>query len=216
MYHQLEAEVDRHFSDHHIVALAAKHEEAYERAALHYSPGDGWDPQLFGFAVYKYTVKRLRDLVGDSALGFELRSSAPTFRIGLGPFTLAAYRCGHSADEDINESFPTNEHGAISLAEANQLALDLRYDEPVIPRAMVLAHFGNTSTGLEALYLAVPSSMNEHRIDGWGYTRLLWRRDHGTGGVEPLADLPRPAPIAPASLSLKPGITKPLNNEELA
>jgi hypothetical protein len=208
MHHQLEAEIGKYFSARHVAGLVSKHHESYGRAALHYSPEDGWDAQMFGFAVYKYTVKRLRDLVAHPELGFELRPTNMAFRIGLGPFTLAPYRCGQSADEDINESFPSNENGALTLAEANQLALDLHYSEPVIPRAMVLAHFGNPLTGLEALYLAVPSSMSDTRIDGWGYTRLLWRRDAGEERPQGSIDLPRPAPIAPAPLSLKIDIAK--------
>lgn len=203
----LEAEFRGLLTPLRIKALVEAHLEAYGRAVLHNSPGDGWDSQMFGFTIYKYVEHRLRRLPTDPNLGFELRSEHPAFRLGLGPFTLAAYCCGKSADDDINESFPNNEHGAPSLVDLNQYSLDLDDPRPV-PRALVLAHFGNAVTGLEALYLAAPSSKSENRIDGWSYTKLLWKRDAGDLFGAPTPDLPRPTPIALATLSLKIPIEK--------
>lgn len=70
------------------------------------------------------------------------------------------------------------------------------------PRAVVLAHLGNFSTGLEALYLAAPVAKEENRISAWGYHELLWRRD-AEEHAPPHPDLPRPVAISPAKLSLK-------------
>jgi hypothetical protein len=209
MHAQFEAELDAHLTAARIAALVSVHRDGYGKVVLHNSPEDGWDAQMFGFAVYKYIVKRLRNLTRDPQLGFELRSAAPAFRMGAGPFTLAPYCCGHSGDEDINESFPKNENGAPSLVDVNQYDLDLNDATQSVPRALVLAHFGNPTNGLEALYAAVPSSKRDNKIDGWNYTKLLWRRESGEmSGPPSPPDLPRPAVVGPAPLSLKGSLGK--------
>lgn len=205
---RLNAEIERHFTPQRTSALVRAVRGTYDRAVQHYSPEDGWDAQMFGFAVYKYSTKRLLCLTRDAELAMELRSSQNAFRLGVGPFTLATYCCGHSGDQDISESFPTNEHGAPALVDLNQLCLELEFDETAVPRALVLAHLGNSTNGLEALYLAAPSSKQDNRISGWSYTRLLWKWEGGEafGGTSP--HLPPPAPIDPAPLSLKLPVEK--------
>jgi hypothetical protein len=143
------------------------------------------------------------DLCRDSTLGFELRSAHPMIRIGVGPFTLAAYCCGSSGDQLITESFPLNESGAPQLVDLNQFCLELDYEQAV-PRQMVLAHLGNAYAGLEALYLTVPGSKQEgrNRIGSWSYQDRLWKRPPGEQNI-PQHDLPRPVPIDPAPLTLR-------------
>lgn len=207
MHEKLEQEISLYFTTPRVQALVEAVKDAYEQALLCYSPDNGWDAQAFGFIVFKFIVHRLEKLTEIVAHGFELRPAGSAFRIGLGPFTIAAYCCGKSANQDINESFPNNEHGAPALVDFNQYCLDLTYDEPVIPRGLVLAHFGNPSNGFEALHLAVPSNKEDSRISEWSYTKLLWQ----AGGEEPgstFPDLPPPAPITPPSLSLKVSVEK--------
>lgn len=204
MLTRLEAEINTHFTEARIDALVETTRLVYDRAALHHSPEDGWDPQMFGFAVYKYVTKRLHDMSKQPALGFETRAVHPAFRLGVGPFTLAAYCCGSCGDQDINDSFPNNENGAPALVDMNQFSLDLKFDETVPPRALVLAHLGNPTNGLEALYLAAPGSKQDGRISEWSYTKLIWRMSATGGHGQPTPpQLPPPAPITPAPLSLK-------------
>ncbi|MGE0552765.1 MAG: hypothetical protein AB7R55_04990 [Gemmatimonadales bacterium] len=207
---RLDAELREHFTPERRAAVQAAAREAYDRAALRYSPDDGDDSQLLGFTIYKFIGKRLVGLTRRADLGLELHSANPMIRIGVGPFTLAAYCCGSTADQPIDESFPLNEHGAPQLVDLNQFCLDIRDAQP-IPRAVVLAHLGNPHTGLEALYLAVPSEKEENRISSWCYTHLLWRRDADDehGGGPPHPDLPRPVAIPPAPLSLKQPAERP-------
>lgn len=197
----LDADLREHFTPDRRAALLDLTREAYDRAALRYSPDDGDDAQLNGFTVYKFVSKRFVDLCRDSTLGFELRSHHPMIRIGVGPFTLAAYCCGPSGDQLIGESFPLNENGAPQLVDLNQFCLELDFEQSV-PRQLVLAHLGNPFNGLEALYLAVPGGKQEgrNRIGSWSYTDLLWKRDQI---ATPQTDLPRPVRIDPAPLTLK-------------
>ncbi len=201
---RLQQDVELFFTPRCIEALVDAHRTAYARAALHYSPEDGADMQLFGFTNYKYIKHRLLKLPRCSDLGLQLRSAHPSFRLGLGPFTLASYPCGHSGEQSIEDSFPNNEAGAPALADLNQLCLELDFSQAV-PRALVLAHFGNPEHGLEALHLAAPGSKEDGRISAWSWTRELWRWS-GSESAEPAPprpDLPRAARIEPASLALK-------------
>lgn len=204
---QLRHDVDVFLTPERIDALVEAHRTAYDRAVLHFSPEDGADAQLFGFTNYKYIKHRLEQLPKKRPeLGIELRSASQCFRLGVGPFTLASYPCGSSSDQDIHESFPNNEHGAPALVDLNQLCLELDFDIAV-PRALVLAHLGNPSNGLEALYLTVPGSKEDGRISGWSWARELWRWS-GSDAAEPTPprpDLPRPVHIEPAPLLLKIG-----------
>src|SRR5262249_63813 len=156
----------------------------------------GDDAQLFGFTIYKFIGKRLVGLGLEPKLGFELRSANPMIRIGLGPFTLAAYCCGTTADQPIEESFPLNENGAPQLVDLNQFTLNV--NEGFAFRGVVVpGHLGNPHFGLEALSLAVPAEKEENRISAWCYTQLLWRRNADEQDPPTSPDLPRPVPIAP-------------------
>lgn len=201
---RLQRDVERFFTPERVGAVVEAHRSAYDRAALHYSPEDGADTQLFGFTNYKYISKRLLRLPEHPELGFDLRSAHPSLRLGLGPFTLGSYPCGSSGDQDIWDSFPNNDAGAPALADLNQLCLELDFSQAV-PRALVLAHFGNPEHGLEAIHLAAPGSKEDGRISGWSWTRELWRWS-GSDSAEPMSprpDLPRPVRIEPAALTLK-------------
>jgi hypothetical protein len=208
MDEQFESEIEQHFTELRTSALVEGVQEAYTRVVLHNAPDDGWDAQMFGFAVYKYIQRRLLNLSKDANLGFELRSAHPTFRLGVGPFTLASYGCGQSGTQNIQESFPNNENGAPALVDLNQFCLDLEMSASLArPRALVLAHMGNSANGLEALYLAVPAGKQDGRINEWSYTKLLFKLEgQQEGGTPPL--LPTPAPIDPAPLTLKLPIEK--------
>jgi hypothetical protein len=201
---RLERDVERFFTEERVGALVEAHRSAYDRAALHHSPEDGADAQLFGFTNYKYITHRLVQLPPRLELGFELRSAHPALRLGLGPFTLGSYPCGSSGDQDIWESFPNNDAGAPALADLNQLCLALDFSQAV-PRALVLAHFGNPEHGLEAIHLAAPGSKEDGRISGWSWTRELWRCSRSDSAEPSLLrpDLPRPVRIEPAALILK-------------
>jgi hypothetical protein len=202
---QLQADFRTHFTSERCASLKKATHEAYSRAMSRHSLDDGDDAQSFGFINYKYIAKRMVGLC-DGPQGFELRKAHPNIRIGVGPFTVAAYCCGSTGDQDISESFPLNENGAPQLVDLNQdltqFCAELE-DEPLVPRAVVLAHLGNYVTGLEALYLAVPAAKSRKRIAGWCHTELLWKRNAGEEGGDTPPDLPRPVVIPPAPLSLK-------------
>lgn len=198
----LQAEYEAHFTAERRATLLTLTREAYERALICYSEEDGGDRQLFGFTLFKYVAKRLTRLASREGSGFELRSGSP-LRVGVGPFTLAAYSCGSSGDQPISESFPNNENGAPQLVDLNQFCLDLD-TASTTPRALVLAHLGNPYHGLEALHLAFPASKEGNRISAWSFTDQLWRPSDGFGdGSSPPPDLPPPTLIDRAPLSLK-------------
>lgn len=204
---QLEQEITVHFTEARTAMLVQAVRDAYNRALLDYSPEDGWDAQLFGFTLYKYIQKRLLKLCKDPGLGFEIRSAHPAFRLGVGPFTLASYGCGQSGTQDIYHSFPNNENGAPALVDLNQFCLDLGYEAVAVPRALILAHLGNFTNGLEALYLVTPGGKQDGRINEWSYAKLLYKLDSGDDFLSS-PDLPTPAPFEPATLTLKLPVEK--------
>lgn len=183
-------------------AVTNEYRKLYRYVASIYEPQQGWDPQAFGFMIYKATVQRLARLAGEIP-GLTLVTQAPTFRLQAGRFLVASYRVGSAASEGIQDSFPRNENGAVKHADLNQLSLELSADDAAAS-AVILAHQGNPLTGLEALYLAVPGATDGVVITSWLHTELVWRRsEEDELPTQPPVGGPAPVPIPDASVRLR-------------
>ena len=196
---QLAARIEAAFPEPLCARFVTALKEAYDTACDNFRPDEGSLPLTFGMDVWAFATFRLRQVANDEAplLCVEVHENRTTLRKN-GLF-LSCYRVGASASEDISVSFPNNQHAAPQLAR-NNLQLDIFFDgdpDPDAPVDLVLAHFGNPSRGLEAVYLCVPTAVENERLSAWGYKKLLWRRGgQAAGSLEPGMP-PSPAPEVP-------------------
>jgi hypothetical protein len=200
---QLAARIEAAFPEALCARFVTALREAYDTACDNFRPDEGSIPLTFGMDVWAFATFRLRQVANDEApaLRVEVHENRTTLRKN-GLF-LSCYRVGASASEPISESFPNNQHAAPQLAR-NNLQLDIFLDgdpDPDAPVDLVLSHLGNPASGLEAVYLCVPTAVENERLSAWGFTKLLWRRGGQAGGtagsgmqVEPAPEVPIDAP----------------------
>lgn len=185
---------------------------AYLDTGSRFEPNVGSDAQWFGYSVWKFGEYRLKQILENDKLPIRDASSGGQFRIGFGPFVMAAYPCGHSVPDDPWKEFPNNDKGAGFLSDINTGQFSLKIDgfseRPGV--AIVLAHYGNHDTGLEALYLKIPCAQTAGRISRWSYVEELWRIGGTAGGTSrPTSPvLPGPAKIETPQLPFRKPIKK--------
>ncbi|HZS57709.1 MAG TPA: hypothetical protein VFA43_00465 [Gemmatimonadaceae bacterium] len=186
---------------------------AYKDTASRFDATIGSDAQWFGFSVWKCGVYRLSQTAADGSMGVRVEIANGQLRLAFGPFIMSPYSCGLMAPDDPWSHFPTNDKGAGFLSDVNtgQLSFALSGVETAAPIALVLGHYGNHDSGLEALYLKVPSDQRGGQICEWSYIEPLWRADSGMSPAS--ADFPRPVPIGRPSLSLKHNLTSVRRDE---
>src|SRR5579862_6715583 len=142
---------------------------AYQDTATRFDAAIGGDAQWFGFSVWKFGVYRLTQTTADESLGIRVDSSSGQIRLAFGPFIMSPYSCGLLAPDDPWKQFPTNDKGAGFLSDINtgQFSFQLAGANQSPPIALVLGHYGNHDTGLEALYLKVPCEQRGGQICEW-------------------------------------------------
>lgn len=176
-------------------ALHAAIDVAYRDAGKHFDPEAGSDMQHFGFSVFKFVAYQIRKAVeADPALGLSvIGSSTGAFRLRVGPFVLVPYACGYRNPDDPWTEFPGNDRGAGLLAEINGGQLDLFGEsDDVAPTAMVLGHYGNPESGVEAIFLKKPTAQTHGRISEWGYVEPMYQM-----GFDSATEAPRETPRSP-------------------
>lgn len=181
-------------------ALRVAIDAAYVDAGRHFEPDAGADMQLFGFTVFKYVAHQVRRLVeADPSLGLSVMGSTTgAFRLKAGPLIIAPYSCGHSSPTDPSTEFPGNDKGAGLLANINSGQIEIFDELDESPTAVVLAHYGNPTTGLEAVFLKKPVSQTNGRISRWGHIERVFQiGDAKAAATEPVREtvLPAPAPV---------------------
>jgi hypothetical protein len=187
-------------------------DRAYQDTGSRFEPNVGSDAQWFGYSVWKFGEYRLKQALASDKLPIRDASSGGQFRIGFGPFVMAAYPCGHTVPEDPWKEFPNNDKGAGFLSDINTGQFSLKIDgfeeRPAV--ATVLAHYGNHETGLEALYLKVPCAQTAGRISRWSYVEELWRIGGSAVSTPPPRRpiLPGPARIEKPQLPFRKPIKK--------
>jgi hypothetical protein len=184
-------------------------DDAYQVASMRYDESVGCNPFTFGTDLYHFAKFRFQGCGdrADAPITLGDTSSELELRLRVRGFNVACHRVGAFAADNIEDCFPSSTGGPAKLARLNamQLELDLEWTEPrPLPKNVVIAHLGNPTTGLEAVYLAVPDSVSDAgRIDGWAYTELLWIWDGEQTDGFPVADLPPEVPIDAASVELR-------------
>lgn len=159
----------------------------------------GFDAHTFGYCVYRVGVFHLKKLCTGSGRAPELVDELSSlFRFKVDGFTCAFYKVGSSADTNIWEAFPTSENGTMSVSDEGYPFLvgfeDAMLDDVTASRYAVLAHVGNPTSGLCALYLCIPIEAEHGRVKRWGYAECIY--DAKTSGR---GTLPPPPPMPPPS-----------------
>jgi len=176
--------------------LHAAADRAYADAGARWSPEVGTNPMWYGMTTWTFVTHRIREAAdADPSLGIEvLGGMSGAFRFKVGPYLIAPYGCGYRKPDDPRQHFPNNDKGAGLLAEINLDQFDFfpRFD--ALPIALVLAHYGNYDSGLEALYLKEPRGVSQGRIDLWGYVEPLYEMGSSDARVLPTTTVPAAAP----------------------
>lgn len=211
MYDQIGKVLDDIFPPTLCSALVDALTDGCRAVAERYCEEDGSNGYTFGYDAYHFNVHRLKRLSERPELGLVVLETPNELefkmRVG-GQLTLACHRVGSSADEPIESAFPSSPGGPGRMARQNAIQLSLALEfggVPSYPENVVLAYMANPYTGLEAVYLAVPTGSSDRgRINEWAYAKPVWRRDEGAGrGITPV-DLPLEVPIGDAPIELRP------------
>ena len=170
---------------------------SYELAKDHYDPDIGVDGQIFAFAVYKIAARQF-EIALPSLPETKIIWNGRGREIVRGSKRLRWNKVGTSHRDAIDTSFPSRSKSAARMAEANLEQLDLGFGESE-PINWIVAHVGNPTDGLCALYLAAPIESRGGQVTGW----LRWipifdinRPDEG------FPVLPAPGPVEPLPADL--------------
>lgn len=195
------------FTDQITSALQAALHRAYDSACEQHDPARGFNEQTFGYSLYHCAAFELGVEADNLGAEVEVEAGRPSFRLRIGEFRLGCHRVGQNAAQDIARCFPGNESGAPALIEKQLWLPGL---EPRVDRArnLVLAHLGNTESGLEALYLCIPSREEKDKIAEWGYTHSLWTIDDVIVPRPSRTPLPVTTAIEPEELIAEPTVRR--------
>lgn len=167
---------------------------AYETVLEFRAPKDrGYTEQMFGFNLAGYCAHELTVEIEVGGSPFRALLSGSMFRFIVNDFEIGCYRAGRNERENIWESFPDNDTGIQSLANDENLWLPNMAPKP-LPK-LVLAHFGNSTDGICAVYLCAPKRFENGRIVEWAFAHEIWKRDSDQPTFQSFAASEAPAPI---------------------
>ena len=170
--------------------------QVYEMDARDHDPSIGDNAQLFGLKIWHHGWFALEEAL-DGIAGVEVSHDDNSHRIHIGPLTLAMYKGG---DDEVDTIYDVNLNGSATkraYVARNQLQL-FSLDE--IARSVEasayelntlwLVHFGNPRDELVKLYLGAPSRNGDDQNDWAWYERVDRIVDGGSGGREPIPEMP--------------------------
>jgi len=172
--------------------------KAIETAREAHYPESGGNETTFGLGLYHYVVHELQiALQRNRDLRIEVKWVNQAFRLCVGPYDVACHRVGSSAGENIWSCFPNPgaSHGLV-LDKGRHQWLPGFEPSLVDLRAVVISYMCNVETGLEAVYLCIPTKQKGARITEWGYAEQIWAREDELAAT-PSAERPVPR-ILPA------------------
>lgn len=163
---------------------------AYQIVQDRHEEGLGFDAHTFGYNVYRvgmFWLGKCCDRSGGKlARVQELKS---LFRFRGGDYTLGCYKVGATAATNIWEAFPTSDNGGFTLNSEGQPFLvgleDAMIDRVDDLRYVVVAHMGNPTDGLCAVYLCIPIQAEGGKIKRWGYAECIYNRGQGDSIAPP-------------------------------
>lgn len=191
---------------------------AYRDAGQCFNLEAGCDAQWFGFTIFKFVAHQIaKALTEDPSLDIEvIGSGTGAFRLRVGAFVIAPYRCGPLRPQDPWQEFPSNHNGAGLLVDLNsgQIEMFAGFDDDQI--GLVLGHYGNWDTGLAAVYLKKPISKTNGQISEWAYVEEVFRL--GGDALPAPAEAPRTPVLPPPATVVRPKVLpfkrKPLEGAE--
>lgn len=186
------------FTEEVKATIVAAARTTYRLVQEGYDEALGFNPQTFGHCIYHVGTfqldKAFKRSGGSLARVEELRS---LIRFQGGEYTVAFYKVGSSALTSIWEAFPTSDNGTMSVNGERQPIL-LGLEEAMMDRVegsryVVIAHLGNPTTGLGAVYLCIPIEAEGGKVKRWGYAECLYLAAAGGSLLEP-EELASPPP----------------------
>jgi hypothetical protein len=149
--------------------------KAYDDARERFNDKIGCNTSTFGTEIYHFACFRLEERVGDLGEDAKVALRHPAFRLEIGGFEVGCHKVGDLETDSIWRSFPQSEFAGETLASPQLLLFGGEGKGQI--GGIVIAHQGNPTQGLCALYLCLPDSVNDRgRIDHWGHVEPLWRR----------------------------------------
>lgn len=212
----LDAELAKALTDPARKGIVNALDQAYAvRSALH-DPSIGDDNQSFGFLVYKSECYFLSRFVEEDGYeeGLSLFEPGQLFALQAGRFVLAPYRLPYRPWKGPEKVFPYNQNGAGFLAQMNYERLrqvSMFSDDHGPQVGIVIAHTGDSETGLQSVSLREPIEQMNGRITAWGHIERLWpdsEDDAEGGGGTPTFPPEEPISEPPIGLKEIPGETR--------
>lgn len=163
---------------------------AYQIVHERYDETLGFNATTFGHDVYHVGTYQLGQYCKRSNGKLErVQELKSLCRFRGGSFTLGFYKVGFSTTDNIWECFPTSENGAISVTDEGHPFLvgleDAMLDRVDELRYVVVAHMGNPTDGLCAVYLCIPIYTESGKIKRWGYAEAIYQRTMGNSAAPP-------------------------------
>lgn len=179
---------------------------AYRDAGKRFDPDAGCDAQWFGFTIFKFVSAQIgKALECDPSIDLAvIGSGTGAFRLRVGHFVIAPYRCGTWGTEDPWTTFPSNQNGAGILVDLNSGQIEMFAGYGDDQTGIVLGHYGNWDTGLEAVYLKKPISKSNGQISEWEYVEEIFRL--GGGALPAPVEPPRTPVLPPPATVVRPKV----------
>ena len=171
---ELPSHLQQIFTPEFIEQIRQSLHRGYQTAIDLHDESRGGNENTFGLGLYHYNWFELTQASLDEA-PFKVKRTS-VFRLIVGDCILACHRVGRCADDDIMQCYPGNVDATIRLIqeqfefEGDGFGRDLTKI-----RRFMIAHLGNSTSGLEAIYLTVPRK-TASGIE-WIAAFLLWKRD---------------------------------------
>ncbi|HEX7949784.1 MAG TPA: hypothetical protein VF494_05500 [Candidatus Limnocylindrales bacterium] len=172
---------------------------AYDEADEIYAPERGRGDHLHGLAVYHVASFELRNRFEDQA-GARFVSHGHGPELHVGPYRLRWNKVARGTGQSIRGSFPRGSRAAaLMAAENHQLVL---FDEAALepggfPVNWIIAHMGNPTDHLVAIYLAAPIDTDGQSVTGWRDVVPIW------SVIDPESEFPSaPEPGLPEPVAL--------------
>lgn len=158
--------------------------EVYERALNQiYDPEFGFGECVFGTAIYSAINKQIRK--ASEKYGFEVVERYNDIRIKIPSgqeFSFRRVSSSYSYIDDIERSFPRTSGAGMMLGDRDTsvqlsfpLEIDCLGDEHT--GSFIIAHNGDSETGLNAIYICQVGQFKAKKIVSWSNYMRIYQRD---------------------------------------
>jgi hypothetical protein len=151
----------------------------------------GHNAQMFGLGLYHLCAHHLELLEERTGQTIRLIQRYPSYIFRVGEFEVICLNVGERANANIYESFPNASNGGVH--EAASLFLPGLQPDVTRARRFILAHLGNPTDGLGAVYLTVAARSGAGTGIEWVFAHRVY-----------IADSTSPAPTTPPATQVPP------------